>query len=179
MKRLHQSIVNSIERLHAFQDWIADRYFRAHGITLLYWAYGFVFFYFGLQKIMPAETPVDNPIRLVLVRSGLPLAFDHVRLFIGSYEMIMGTLFFLKRIRIVFWLFFLHQFVGFISLVAAPYHFWFPPWIPLFGVDIPFYLGNYAAFVLKNLVFIAAFLVLASYELGNNSPDEPPHASTE
>jgi hypothetical protein len=154
-----------VERLNSAQDIIVAEYFVPYGTSLLYYAFGFIFFYFGLQKPAPVQSPVFVEVSLFVGEFGLPS--EPTLVFIGLYEMFLGVLFFLKRIRIVFWLFFLHQFVGFLTLVTIPYVIFQPPWVTVLGVDIPWAVGGFSAFVLKNVVWVGAFVVLASVELGN------------
>lgn len=154
-----------VERLNSVQDRIVAKYFVPYGTSLLYYSFGFIFFYFGLQKPAPIQTPVFVEVSLFIGEFGLPS--DPTLVFIGLYEMFMGILFFLKRIRILFWMFFAHQFVGFLTLVTIPYVIFQPPWITVLGVDIPWAVGGFSAFVLKNVVWVGAFVVLASVELGD------------
>lgn len=156
-----------VERLNSAQDIIVAEYFVPYGTSLLYYAFGFIFFYFGLQKPAPVQSPVFVEVSLFVGEFGLPS--EPTLVFIGLYEMFLGVLFFLKRIRIVFWLFFLHQFVGFLTLVTIPYVIFQPPWVTVLGVDIPWAVGGFSAFVLKNVVWVGAFVVLASVELGDRA----------
>ncbi|MDZ7688210.1 MAG: hypothetical protein U5J64_05715 [Halobacteriales archaeon] len=158
---------DTVERLNSLQDTIASDYFVPYGTTVLYYSFGFIFFYFGLQKPAPVQTPVFVEVSLFVGEFGFPS--KPTIIFIGLYEMFLGVLFFLKRIRIVFWLFFVHQFVGFLTLVTIPYVVFQPPWITVFGVDIPWAVGGFSAFVLKNVVWVGAFVVLAGLELGDGS----------
>lgn len=43
-----------------------------------------------------------------------------------------------------------------------------PPWLTVLGVEVPYILGSFSAFVVKNVVFIGAFMLLASKELGDD-----------
>ncbi len=156
-----------VERLNSLQDRIVAKYFLPYGTTLLFYAFGFIFFYFGLQKPAPIQSPVYTEVSLFVGEFGIPSQPGLI--FIGLYEMFMGLLFFLKRIRILFWMFFAHQFVGFLTLFVIPYVVFQPPWItiPVMGVEVPWAVGGFSAFVLKNVVWVGAFVVLASVELGD------------
>ena len=158
-----------IDRLNAAQDRLVAEYFVPYGTTLLYYSFGFIFVYFGLQKPAPVQSPVYVEVSLFVSEFGVPS--DPALVFIGLYEIFLGLLFFLKRIRIVFWMFFAHQFVGFLTLFVIPYTIFQPPWItvPVLGLDIPWAVGGFSAFVLKNVVWVGAFVVLASVELGDGS----------
>lgn len=153
-----------IERTHAGQNYLVTNYFRPYGITILYWSYGFVWFYFGFQKPAPAISPVRNPLADFLPYFAIPLAAGMA--FIGMYEMFLGILFIYREIRIAFWLFFAHQATTFFTLLVIPFVAFQPPWISLLGVRFPWALTGYGAFVVKNIVFVAGFSLLASIELG-------------
>ncbi|WP_435365291.1 hypothetical protein [Haloarchaeobius sp. DYHT-AS-18] len=126
-----------------------------------------MFFYFGLQKPAPVFTPVRVPLAEYFGTLGIPLGA--AILFIGLYEMTMGVLFMLKRIRVLFWMFFAHQAIAFSTLIVIPKVAFQPPWltIPVLGADLPWALAGFSAFVLKNVIFVGGFLVLASVELGD------------
>jgi len=153
-----------VDRLNAAQDRLVAEYFVPYGTTLLYYSFGFIFIYFGLQKPAPVQSPVYVEVSLFVSEFGIPS--DPALIFIGVYEIFLGLLFFLKRIRVVFWMFFAHQFVGFLTLFVIPYTIFQPPWVTFMGVDFPWAVGSFSAFVLKNVVWVGAFVVLASVELG-------------
>lgn len=160
-------ISEAVERINSLQDRIVRDYFVPYGTTFLYYSFGFVFFYFGLQKPAPVQSPVFVEVTLFAGHFGIPSR--PAILFVGLYEMFLGLLFFLKRIRLVFWLFFAHQIVGFLTLLTIPYSVFQPPWLTVFGIDIPWAVGGFSAFVLKNVVWVGAFIVLVSLELGDTS----------
>lgn len=155
------------QRVRAAQDALLTRVFRPHGVTVLYWSFAFVFFYFGFQKPAPTYSPVRLPLSEFFPHLGVPL--EAGMLFIGAYEMFLGLLFLFRQLRLAFWLFLPHQAVTFLTLLVIPYVAFQPPWVPVLGVEVPWALTGYGAFVVKNVVFVAAFLLLASIELGGAS----------
>lgn len=170
------------DRICRVEDRIADRIFDRFAVTYTYCAFAFVFFYFGLQKPAPVDTPVRTPVAVFVqkvseILSTLPLVEVQIPaktalVFIGTYEMFMGLLFLFQLIRVVFWFFIAHQTVGFLSIILTWDTVFQPPWITVLGFDIPWALGGFSAFVLKNVLFVAAFMFLASHELGSDDGDE-------
>lgn len=127
-----------------------------------------MFVYFGLQKLIPGNVaPVTESISLFVGAFGVPIAVAGP--FIGLYEVTLGTLFLTRRLRLAFFLFLGHQVVTLLPLVVIPYHSFQPPWIAVGGFALPRSLDWFAAFILKNLVFVGAFMLLASRELGDRS----------
>lgn len=167
-------LAKAVDRVRGGQDYLVERYFRPHGVTILYWSFGFIWFYFGFQKPAPVYSPVRLPLSAFFPHFGIPLEAGMV--FIGFYEMFLGLLFFLKQIRLAFWLFYAHQAVTFLTLVVIPHNAFQPPWfaVPFLGVHVPWALTGFGAFVVKNVVFVAGFTLLACVELGDLSldPDE-------
>jgi len=157
------------ERVRAAQDALVANVFRPHGVTVLYWAFAFVFFYFGFQKPAPAYSPVRLPLSEFFPHFGIPLQAG--MLFIGLYEMFLGLLFLFRQIRLAFWFFLPHQAVTFLTLLVIPHVAFQPPWVSVLGVEAPWALTGFGAFVVKNLVFVAAFLLLVSIELGDGPED--------
>ena len=153
---------NLLARVYAGQDWILENVFRPHGVTVLYWSFAFVFFYFGFQKPSPAQSPVRTPLTEFFPLFAIPV--DVGMLFIGTYEMFLGLLFLFRRWRLAFWFFIPHQLIGFFSLLAIPYVAFQPPYIPVMGYSIPWATTGYGEFVIKNLVFVAGFFLLMSVE---------------
>ena len=134
----------------------------AGGIRL---AFAFVFLTFGAQKLFFEPTPVDEPVTTFVTALGVPSAWADAYLmtFVGIYEVGLGTCFLFGKLRAAAALFVPHQFVGFLSLAVVP---------PVaFNDPIPFAYAGYGAFVLKNVVFVAAFLVLYGIFYGDRSDD--------
>jgi len=154
-----------LQRVVAVQDRVIQRVFVPIDTAVVYYTFAFVFIFFGIQKFAPGTTPVRTPVGHIITTFGLPIELETAMMIIGLYEVFLGLLFVFKETRLVFTPFFVHQFISLLVLVAAPYAFFQPPYIDLFGVDVPWILGSFSAFVLKNVVFIAAFVLLVSVEL--------------
>lgn len=126
-------------------------------------AFAFVFLYFGAQKpFVPGASPVRDPVTAFLTAVGIPLvvAMEYGGLFIGLYEMTVGVLFLFNKIRTAGVLFIVHQLTTLVSLLAIPYIAFREPWFSLVGIQIPYALDWFSAYVLINLIFIGAFMLL-------------------
>lgn len=159
-----------VSRVHRAQDFVLENVFNPYGVTVLYWTFGLIFFYFGMQKPSPATSPVRVPLTDFFATLHLPV--DLGMYFIGTYEMFLGMLFFFKQLRAAFWLFLPHQLVTFLSLAIIPFVAFQPPYLTVFGLDIPWATTGYGEFVIKNVVFVAGFMLLASIELGGGEDGE-------
>ena len=155
------------------QDRIVNDYLVTYGTRVTSAAYAFVFGYYGFLKIQAFFTGLSTPVRgeighLVTVL-GLPevgITLTTVMVFIGIYEMTLGATFALRRIRLALPLFLSHQAVTLVTLVVARAYYFQEPF--LFGV--PWLFDAFAAYVLKNTIFVGGFLVLASVEFGDRTP---------
>lgn len=171
-------------RVSQFEDHIINEYFTEYGTRIAFAAYAFVFFYYGLLKVIPGvSTPVQMEVAAFMqglgvpsfaALFGLPYSIKMVMLFIGLYEMTLGTLFATRQLRAAFVLFFVHQLVTLTTLIVAPEAYFQRPFLQVAGFGIPWLFDAFAAYVLKNTIFIAGFLILVSLELGR----EPPKAAT-
>lgn len=172
--RTQTSYWNTIDRwLIRFADLCEDNCYR--------WVKGsfaFVFFYFGLQKwpIIQGASPVRPPVQAFVETVGfggwIPLAPTTGLLFIGIYEVTLGTLWFGTFIEEKYFgtsrlfvgvaaMTVAHQFVGFLPLLLVPdvafRH--TQLWLPFVGtLPLPVALDWLSAFILKNLLFVGAFL---------------------
>jgi hypothetical protein len=172
------------------QDRIVTDYFAEYGTRIAFLAYAFVFGYYGFLKIQALFTGLSTPVRgevghfVTIV--GLPevgITLTMVMVFIGIYEMVVGATFALKKLRLAIPLFLSHQAVTLVTLVIARAYYFQEPF--LFGV--PWLFDSFAAYILKNTIFIGGFLVLAAVELGDRAPipatrdatDDRPPAGTE
>lgn len=165
------------DRICRLQDRIVDRTFDRYAVPFTYASFAFVFFYFGIQKPAPVDSPVRTPVAVFVQKvsellSTVPLVDVQIPpetalVFIGTYEMFMGLLFLFQLIRVVFWFFLAHQAVTFLSIILTWRTTFQPPWLEVLGFELPWALGGFSAFVLKNLLFVAAFMFLASRELGD------------
>jgi len=112
------------------------------------------------------STAVREEVGHLVTTLGLPqvgITLTMVMVFIGIYEMTVGATFALKRFRLAIPLFLGHQAV---TLVIARAYYFQEPF--LFGV--PWLFDAFAAYILKNTIFIGGFLLLAGIELGNRTP---------
>lgn len=141
-------------------------------------SFAFIFIYFGLQKwpVIQGASPVRPPVRAFVEAVGfggwIPLAPETGLLFIGIYEVLLGTLWFgtfveekyygTSRLFVgVAMMTVAHQFVGFLPLLLVPGVAFRHTrlWIP-FVTTLPFpvALDWLSAFILKNLLFVGAFM---------------------
>jgi hypothetical protein len=170
LRRLPAELVDSAVDL---EQRIVDTYFVEHGTRIAFLAYAFVFGYYGFLKVQALFTGLSTPVReevghLVTIL-GLPqvgITLTMVMVFIGIYEMTLGATFALKKLRLAIPLFLSHQVVTLVTLVIARAYYFQEPF--LFGV--PWLFDAFAAYILKNTIFIGGFLVLAGVELGNRTP---------
>lgn len=123
-----------------------------------------MFLYFGLQKAAPVASPIRVPVEAFARTVGVPIGIASP--FIGWYEITLGLLFLLRRLRLAFFAFLVHQAVAFLPLVVIPYVAFQPPWIETFGTRVPWAFDWFSAFILKNTTFVGAFMLLASRKLG-------------
>lgn len=178
-----------LERIWTIPDRVAATTFDRWAVNFTYLAFAFVFFYFGLQKPLPSISPVRSPISIFaselsgllsfVFRTEIVISTTLVIHFIGAYEMFLGLLFLFKQLRLAFWFFFAHQIVAFVALVIIWDSVFQPPWLTVFGVDMPYVLGSFSAFVLKNVVFVGAFMLLASKELGDDGMERVSTSETD
>jgi hypothetical protein len=181
-QRLTGALTTAID----MQDRIVNGCFVEYGTRLAFIAYAFVFGYYGFLKVQALFTGLSTPVRgevghLVTVL-GLPemgITLTMVMMFIGIYEMSLGATFAAKKIRLALPLFLSHQAVTLVTLVIARAYYFQEPF--LFGV--PWLFDAFAAYILKNTIFIGGFLILASVDLGDRAPvpatgdgtdDQPP-----
>jgi uncharacterized membrane protein YkgB len=133
-----------------------DRWFisglHRWSIPLLRNALGVVFFWFGWLKLV-GLSPAEG-----LVRSTFGfLPFDDFFFLLGIWEVAIGIgLWFKQSLRAVLALLWLQMAGTFLAVLLNP---------ALFFVGIPFLLTLQGEFVVKNLVLVAASLVVAGYEL--------------
>jgi putative oxidoreductase len=123
---------------------------RQHSITILRVALGIVFVWFGVLKVT-GHSPVED-----LVIATVPWApEDYVVTGLGIYEIAIGLgLLAAILLRVVLILFWLQLFGTFLVLVMHP--------SLAFQGGNPFLLTVEGEFVVKNIVLIAAGLVVAS-----------------
>ncbi|PIS02580.1 MAG: hypothetical protein COT85_04665 [Chlamydiae bacterium CG10_big_fil_rev_8_21_14_0_10_42_34] len=126
-----------------------SHYFKGRSVTLLRYAMGIIFFWYGALKVS-GDSPVDE-----LVMHALPGIEDHIFIsLIGIWEMAIGVFLFFRRfLRYGLILLFLHFPGTFFPLFMQPEACF--TWIP-FGLTLE---GQY---IFKNLILISAGLVIFS-----------------
>lgn len=164
--RVGPSVVGLVERVNAFQDRLVADYVRPHAVPLTYWAFGAVFLYLGLQKVVPHRSTADVPLSTIGGLVGVP--YVEFVTAIGVWQMLIGALFLARRLRLAGVFFITYQVFTFGTLVVLRYIVFQPPWITVLGVDLPWALGAYSAFILKNTVIAGAFFVLAGIEVATS-----------
>lgn len=126
-----------------------SNYFKGRSISLLRYAMGLIFFWYGALKVS-GHSPVDELVMEALSWARNP---DFVKL-IGVWEMAIGLFLFFKRfLRYGLILLFLHFPGTFLPLFTNPESCF--TWIP-FGLTVE---GQY---ILKNLILVAGGLVIFS-----------------
>jgi hypothetical protein len=161
------------DQLIKWEQRLINDYFVEYGTRIAFLAYAFVFGYYGFLKVQALFTGLGTPVRgevghLVSIL-GLPefgISLTMVMVFIGMYELSLGMVFASKKLRIGIPLFLGHQAVTLVTLVIGRAYYFQEPF--LFGV--PWLFDSFAAYILKNTIFIGGFLVLAAVELGDQNP---------
>ncbi len=145
----------------AITRWMAD-----NGITILRIALGIVFIWFGALKYFPGMSPAED-----LVKDTVPFIPGEIFLpFLATWEVIIGIGFITGRfLRLTIFLLFL-QMPGTISPV-----FLLPDRV---FTSFPFVLTIEGQYIVKNLVLIAAALVIGATVRGGRlveaSEQDPP-----
>ena len=155
-------------------DRIVDDYCSRYGTRIAFGAFAFVFGYYGFLKLQALATGLTTPVRGevghfvdVLGLPGLGVSLTMVMVSIGLYEFALGLLFAFRKIRLAFPLFLGHQAVTFVSLVVTRHHYFQEPFVG----GVPWLFDSFAAYILKNTIFVGGFLVLAAIELGDYTPE--------
>lgn len=144
---------NSLALLAFHLDELLIAVLRRWSITVLRFALGAVFVWFGALKIFGA-----SPVMLLLQQTYSFLPIHAFILFLGVWEMLIGIGIILRRaLRCVLTLLCLHLVGTFFALLLNPHHF--------FVRGVPFCLTADGEFVMKNVVLISAALVIAGYEV--------------
>ncbi len=128
-------------------------FLRRWSIPALRLALGLIFIWFGALKIFGS-----SPVMLLIQETFTFLPIHLFVLILGGWEMLIGLGIILKRaLRCVLILLGTHLIGTFVALWLNPNHF--------FVQGFPLVLTADGEFVMKNLVFIAATLVIAGYEV--------------
>lgn len=143
----------SLQSLRSFWDRVDVRmvqFMTAHGIRVIRISLAIVFIWFGLLKVIGRSPVVDLVARTVY---WVP---PHVFVpFLGAWEMAVGLgLFFAFALRLTLLLFWLQLAGTFLVLIVQP--------DIAFQEGNPLLLSTEGEFVIKNLVLIAAGLVVGS-----------------
>ena len=146
---------------------------RAYGAPATRYAFAFVFLTFGVQKfLVPGPSPVDEPIMAIADASQITTIVPATMTpaFVGIYEVLLGLCFLRNRLGVATLLFVPHHLVTFLTLAVVPSLAFAPP--------IPFAYDTFGAFVLKNVVFVGAFLLLLAHH-GHARPTEASRQGTQ
>lgn len=161
-------------RLGEYEQRFIDDFLVEYSTNIAFAAYAFVFGYYGFLKIQAFFTGLATPVRgevghLVSIL-GLPeygISLTAVMVFIGLFEMSIGVLFALKKIRLVLPVFLVHMAGTFATLVIGRAFYFQDPFV----MGLPWLFDAFAAYILKNTIFVGGFLVLAVVELSNRTPE--------
>lgn len=168
---------NRVDRIEQRLDAAFDRY----GYTYARLAFAFVFVLFGAQKpIVPGSSPVGYDVSLFASRVGLealPGPITWVLLFIGCYEMGLGLLILLDRIRLAVPFFFAHQLTTLVAPFVVADTAFRAPYLELGWITIPYAFDWFAAFALKNVLFVAAFCFVFTEHRRRHTTQNEPSAS--
>ena len=149
--RLHFNTVDT-----RITGWMA-----ANGIPLLRWSVGLVFFWFGALKLFPGASPAEG-----LIRESLPfLPMSFFIPVLALWEMVIGVGFMSGRyMRLTILLMFM-QMVGAASpLLINP---------EAAFVSFPFVLTLEGQYIIKNVVLIAAAIVVGATVRGGKLTNTP------
>jgi len=151
--QLQPNVNGSLAQLVFHLDELLITILRRWSITVLRWALGSVFLWFGALKIFGA-----SPVMLLLQQTYSFLPIKLFLFFLGGWEMLIGIgIIFRRALRCVLILLCIHLIGTFFSLLLNPYLF--------FVQGVPFCLTADGEFVMKNLVLISAALVIAGHEV--------------
>jgi uncharacterized membrane protein YkgB len=136
-----------------------------NGITILRLAVGVVYVWFGALKLVPGMSPAED-----LVRATVPwLPGDFFLPFLGLWEIAIGLGFLTGRaLRITILLLFLQMPGTLAPTVLLPHRVF---------ATFPFALTLEGQYIVKNLVLIAAALVIGATVRGGHLIDQPPGES--
>jgi uncharacterized membrane protein YkgB len=165
MNRIPASAIETSPRL-AGLDRRLTRWMAGHGVVLLRISIGIVFLWFGVLKFVPGLSPADRiAIDTTAILTGGLITGDLARVMLAVLETIIGVGMIAGRsMRLVLLLLF-GQMAGTITpLVLFPELTWKTP--PL----VPTLEGQY---ILKNLVLVAAGIVIGATVRGGRLESEP------
>ncbi len=121
------------------------------GIPLLRVTLGIVFIWFGLLKILD-----ESPVKMLISDAYPFLPLQAFLLILGIWEVVIGIGLLTKRApRITIGLLWLQMIGVFMGPLLLPHYF--------FQYSNPFFLTMYGEFVIKNIVFLSASLVIGGH----------------
>jgi hypothetical protein len=168
------SLRTALDTVARYEKRLVEDVFAEYGTRIALAAYAFVFGYYGFLKVQAPITGLSTPVRgevghfvSILGLPELGISLTAVMLFIGFYEVSLGALFALKKLRLALPVFLGHQAVTFVSLVIARGFYFQEPFL----MGVPWLFDAFAAYILKNTIFVGGFLVLAAVELGDRDPE--------
>lgn len=167
-------VTSALDTLERYEHRLVNDVFAEHGTRIALLAYAFVFGYYGFLKVQAPVTGLSTPVRgevghfvEILGLSQFGIGLTAVMAFIGLYEVALGVLFALRKLRLALPLFLNHQATTFVSLVVARAYYFQEPYV----MGVPWLFDTFAAYILKNTIFVGAFLVIATVELGDRDPE--------
>ncbi len=141
-------------------DGMITRWMARHGLTLLRVGMGVVFFWFGALKLFPGLSPAEQLVKATTFF--LPGWFVYV---LAVWEMVIGLGFITgKGMRLTILLLFLQMPGTMLPLVLLPSAVW---------TQFPFALTLEGQYIIKNLVLVAAGIVLGGTVRGGYLEDRP------
>jgi uncharacterized membrane protein YkgB len=155
-----QLLIDSID--HKITTWMAK-----NGINLLRISIGIIYIWFGALKLIPGASPAEPLIRETLYFLPLHLFIP----FLAVWEIVIGLGFFIgKFMRLIILLMFL-QMIGAVSpIILNP---------DAVFVRFPFILTLEGQYIIKNVVLIAAAIVVGATVRGGHLSNEPNEAEAE
>jgi len=160
---------NKYKYLHKYEAKVIN-FFVEYGTRIAFTAYAFVFGYYGFLKVQFLFTEIDTPVRRqisylvhIFDFTQLGITLTMVMLSIGFFEMTIGILFALKKIRLVLPLFFIHMIGTFLTLFIGRTFYFQEPLL----MGFPWLFDEFAAYILKNTIFIGGFMILAAVEMSD------------
>jgi uncharacterized membrane protein YkgB len=151
----------SIQQQFETVDKRITRFLARHSLTILRVALGVVFVWFGALKLIPGASPAEPLIRATITFLPMELFLP----FLAIWEMAIGVGFMSGKFQRVVILLLLAQMGGAMSpLVLAPDRLW---------VQFPFQWSLEGQYVFKDIILIAAALVIGATVRGGGLTSDP------
>lgn len=146
-----------------FEAWF-DSVGRRYGYQAIRASLGIIFVWYGAQKpFVPGRSPVHRPVAAfadALHLGILPGPTGLLLHLVGLIEVVIGVLILFDFIRTVTPLFLAHQATSLVAPFVVVEYAFREPYLELGPIVVPVAVDWFSAFALKNLVFVAAFMVL-------------------